>query len=312
LQIFDLATAWCWKYDADFVFQIDKECGKRGVCSYLIHPHNLFETMHKIDSEELRFKVFFDRASDQEEDFDGLVDLMKASPVKMINDSDRALWASDKATMHLEFLARGINVPHTIILPPYDENPDLSSIPLDKVGKPFVIKPACGGCGDGVVLDGKSVEDIQRARKEFSDDKYLIQQKITPTQIDGRRAWFRVFYVCGEVLPCWWDDQTKIADILSPSQINQKTYSPIERITRKIASISKLDLFSTEIALNSSGKLLVIDHVNDQVDLRKKSLHFDGIPDEVVDRIVAGLVGWVQRYVSPTSTRAELARCKKI
>ncbi|MCK4385748.1 MAG: hypothetical protein KAW52_05735, partial [candidate division Zixibacteria bacterium] len=163
-----------------------------------------------------------------------------------------------------------------------------------------------------VVLDAQTMEDIQRARMEFSDDKYLIQEKIIPAQIKGRRAWYRVFYVCGEVLPCWWDDQTKIAEVLDPSQIDQKIYSGIEHITRKIASISKLDLFSTEIALNPSGKLLVIDHVNDQVDLRKKSFHFDGIPDDVVDRIVTGLVDCVRRYVSRTSTRTELALCKKI
>lgn len=312
MQIFDLAIAWCWKYDADFIFQMDKECGKSGLFSYLIHPHNLFETMHKIDSREMGFKVFFDRASDQEEEFKRLVDLMKTCQVKMVNNVDRALWSSDKATMHLEFLTGGINVPYTIILPPYEENPKLDTLPLEKVGKPFVIKPACGGCGDGVILDAQSIHDIQIARREYKNDKYLIQERIIPVQIGKRRAWFRVFYVCGEVLPCWWDDQTTIADVLRPSQIDEKIYFEIERIIRKIASISELDIFSTEIALTSSEKLLVIDHVNDQVDLRKKSLYLDGIPDEVVDRIVTSLVDWVQRYVAGTSTRTEFARCKKI
>jgi hypothetical protein len=312
LQIFDLAIAWCWKYDADFIFQIDKECGKRGLFSYLIHPHNLFETMHKLNSGEMGYKVFFDRASDQEEEFEELVDLMKTCRVRMVNDVDRALWSSDKATMHLEFLTGGINVPYTIILPPYEENPDLDSIPLEKVGRPFVLKPACGGCGDGVVLDAQSIHDIQIARREYKEDKYLVQEKIIPVRIGKRRAWFRVFYVCGKVLPCWWDDQTKIAEVLDPSQVDEKIYFEIERIIRKIATISKLDIFSTEIAFTSSEKLLVIDHVNDQVDLRKKSSHFDGIPDEVVDRIVISLVNWVQRYVSRTSIRTEFARCKKI
>jgi hypothetical protein len=312
LQIFDLAIAWCWKYDADFIFQIDKECGKRGLFSYLIHPHNLFETMHKLNSGEMGYKVFFDRASDQEEEFEELVDLMKTCRVRMVNDVDRALWSSDKATMHLEFLTGGINVPYTIILPPYEENPDLDSIPLEKVGRPFVLKPACGGCGDGVVLDAQSIRDVQITRQEYRNDKYLVQEKINPVQIGKRRAWFRVFYVCGEVLPCWWDDQTTIAEVLDPSQVDEKIYFEIERIIRKIASISKLDIFSTEIAFTSSEKLLVIDHVNDQVDLRKKSSHFDGIPDEVVDRIVISLVDWVQRYVARTSTRTEFARCKKI
>ena len=310
MQLFDLAIAWCWKYDADFVFQIDSQCVRRGLSPYLIHSHNLFETMTRMEKGELGFKVFFDRASDQEEDFEHLVDMMQGREVRMINDVDRATWAIDKATMHLEFLSNGIHVPYTIILPSWDERSDLDSIPLDKVGTPFVIKPACGGCGDGVVLDARTQDDIQKARQQFPDDKYLVQEKISPVQINGRRAWFRVFYACGEVLPCWWDDQTKIADILSPSGIDKKIYSDMNRIMQKIARISQLDLFSTEIALTPQQKLLVIDHVNDQVDLRKKSDHLDGIPDEVVDRIVLSLVGWVEKTVHPLSKSTSLPHAK--
>ena len=268
--------------------------------------------MSRMEREELGFKVFFDRASDQEEDFEQLVDMMRNQGAKMINDVDRATWAVDKATMHLEFLSNGIHVPYTIILPPWDERPELDSIPLDKVGSPFVIKPACGGCGDGVVLNAQSIDDIQKARQQFPYDKYLMQEKISPVQVDGRRAWLRVFYACGEVLPCWWDDQTKIADVLSSSGIDQKVHSNIIRIMREIARISELDLFSTEIAQVPENKLLVIDHVNDQVDLRKKSSHLDGIPDEVVNRIVVNLVNWVEKKNRPSSTQTEPSRCKKI
>jgi hypothetical protein len=309
---YDLAIAWCWEYDADFVFQIDMECGRRGLFSYLIHPHNLFETLHRMENRELRFKVFFDRASDQEEDFQQLVDVMQERRVKMINDEDRVVRAIDKATMQREFSLKGIHVPLTIVLPAWDKRPELRPIRLDRFGTPFVIKPACGGCGDGVVTDALTPEDIQQARQEFPDDKYLVQEKIDPVQINGHRAWFRVFFSFEEILPCWWDDQTKIADVLSPKEIDKKIYSNIKSIMRKIAHISKLDLFSTEIALTSEGKLMVIDHVNDQVDLRKKSSHFDGIPDEVVDRIVINLVNWVEKHIRRTSTRREPSLCKKI
>lgn len=312
MQTYDLAIAWCWEYDNDFVFQIDSECGRRGLFSYLIHPHNIFETMLRMENEELNFKFFFDRASDQEETFDQLVDVMRDEGVKMINDADKVALAIDKATMHREFSLKGIHVPNTIVLPPWDKRPEARSKRLDKLGIPFVIKPACGGCGDGVVTDAQTMQDIQQARQQFPDDKYLVQEKIDPVQINGRRAWFRVFFAFGEVLPCWWDDQTKIADVLSPSEIDKKIYSNIKSIMRKIAGICKLDLFSTEIALTYQRKLVVIDHVNDQVDLRKKSSHFDGIPDEVVDRIVINLVNWVERFVRRTSTRREPALCKKI
>jgi hypothetical protein len=308
LQTYDLAIAWCWKYDADFVFQLDSQCVKRGISPYLIHFHNLFETISRMEKGELGFKVFFDRASDQEEDFEQLADILQKQGARMINDVDKATWAIDKATMHLEFLTQGIHVPYTIILPPWDERSELDSLYLHKVGTPFVIKPACGGSGDGVVLDAHTPDDIQTARQQFPYDKYLVQEKISPVQINGRRAWFRVFYTCGEVLPCWWDDQTKIADVLSPSDIDQKIYSDMNRIMRKIAQISQLDLFSTEIALTPEQKLLVIDHVNDQVDLRKKSAHLDGIPDEVVDRIVVNLIDWVEKTVHPVAASKESSR----
>jgi len=265
-----------------------------------------------MENEELQFKVFFDRASDQEEDFDQLVDVMQDYGVKMINDADRVACATDKAAMHREFLLKGIHVPKTIVLPPWDKRPEVRSIHLDKVGIPFVIKPACGGCGDGVVTDARTLENIQAARQEFSHDRYLVQEKIDPVQMNGRRAWFRVFFTFGEILPCWWDDQTKIADVLSPSEIDRKIYTEMKSIVRRIAGISKLNLFSTEIALTHQGKLLVIDHVNDQVDLRKKSSHFDGMPDEVVDRIVINLVNWVEKHVRRTPTRRKLSLCKKI
>jgi hypothetical protein len=174
-----------------------------------------------------------------------------------------------------------------------------------------VVKPASGGCGDGVVTDVQDMEGIQLARQRFPNDRYLVQEKIEPVQIGSRRAWLRVFFAFGEVLPCWWDDQTKIADSLSSSQVDKRIYPEIESIMRKTSRISKLELFSTEMALTPGGKLVVVDPVNDQVDLRKKSSHQDGIPDEVVDRIVVNLVDWVKKKVHSTPGRRKVSSCAK-
>ena len=310
MQIFNLGVAWCWEYDKDLVIDLEKECLQRGVSIYRIAFYNLKETIEKIESGELNFNLFFDRASDLDADFDDLVFLAKRKGIKMINDIDRAIWATDKATMHLEFLSAGIDVPYTLILSPHEVNPELtlSKSDLDKIGIPFVIKPACGGCGDGVILDADSWEDIKLARKDFPDDKYLVQGKIVPKMINGQRAWFRVYYSCGEVFCCFWDDQTKIANLLYKDQIDEKVYSEIENIIGKIAQISHLDLFSTEIALSHSNKLIVIDHVNDQIDLRKKSQHYDGVPDEVVHNIVFSLVTHTQRTIAQEKSNLRVSQ----
>jgi hypothetical protein len=303
MQEFDLGVAWCWEYDREMVFQLEEYILQKGLTIYQIAPYNLEETIDKLKSNQLSFKLFFDRASDQDEEFERLIDLIKASGMKMINDYDKACWSSDKATMHLEFLSAGIEVPYTIILSPYEEEPELKreNLPQDilteKVGTPFVLKPALGAGTEGVILDAKSIDDIKRAREEFSDDKYLIQQKIEPIHISGKRGWFRVFYSCGKVIPCFWDDLTRLSEPLFPGQIEEKISREIEELTRKIAQVCGLDIFSTEMALTKDNKLIVVDYVNDQCDFRKKSLHYDGIPDEVVNKVLTSLVEYVHLYV---------------
>ena len=311
METYDLATAWCWEYDADFVHRIDRECQEIGIRSYLVYPHNLFETLCRMENGELGFRVFFDRASDQEEAFDRLVKGMLDRRIKMINHADRLPLATDKARMQQELASQGIHVPKTVVVPAWNKRLQLGSTGLSRMPVPFVVKPVSGGCGDGVVTDVQNMEGIQLARQRFPGDRYLVQEKIGPVQIGSRRAWFRVFFAFGEVLPCWWDDQTKIADVLSSSQIDKRIYSEIKSMMRKASRICKLELFSTEIALTSGGKLVVVDPVNDQVDLRRKSPHHDGIPDEVVDRIVVNLVEWVKKRVRSTPARRKVSLCAK-
>lgn len=297
MEEFDLGIAWCWEYDRELVFELEDYIHRKGLTIYQIAPYNLEETLNRLNSNQLKFKLFLDRASDQNEEFERLVQFIKTSGIKMLNDFDKALWSSDKATMHLEFLSTGIEVPYTIILSPYEEEPDLRLENLEKVGIPFVLKPARGGSSEGVVMDAKGVEDIKKAREEFWDDKYLIQQKIDPVNISGKRCWFRIFYSCGRIIPCFWDDLTRLSEPLLSGQIDEKIYKEMEGLTEKIAKVCGLDLFSTEIALSENGKLIVVDYVNDQCDLRKKSLHYDGIPDEVVEKVLSSLVKYVYSYI---------------
>jgi hypothetical protein len=312
LQTYDLAIAWCWEYDDDLVCRIDRESLIRGLSPYLINPHNLAETLHCMQNGEIGFRFFLDRASDQNEAFDQLVDSVKEEGVRMINEVELSERASDKAVMQRELVSKGINVPKTIVLPSYDDRQEIRAIRLNRVGIPFVIKPACGACGDGVLTDALTIDDIKQARQEYSDDRYLIQEKIQPVVIDGRRAWFRVFYAFGDILPCWWDDQTKISDVFSSFEMDKSIYSGITRIVRQIARICKLEMFSTEIALTTEGKLVVVDPVNDQIDLRSKSSHFDGIPDKVIDGIVINLVNWVEKQLCSRSKRREPSLCRKV
>jgi len=65
-------------------------------------------------------------------------------------------------------------------------------------------------------------------------------------------------------------------------------------LTKRIRQICKLDFFSTEMAMRGDGKLVIVDYVNDQPDMRKKSKFSDGVPDEIVDKVIQNIVSFVR------------------
>jgi len=230
-----------------------------------------------------------DRASDSDGGFQPLVEWARARGVFRINPQEQCRWTHDKATMHLEFIAYGLNTPYTIILSPFIENPDLPLLDFTPLGGPFAIKPSHGGGGEGVVLEANSIEQIRALRKAFPGEKILLQAHVTPQILAGRPAWFRVLACSGAVYPCWWNPQTHIYMRVTAEESVAFSLRLLREIPRRIAQLCRLDLFSTEIALAGSGHFIVVDYVNDPVDLRLQSVAIDGVPDTIVESITRRL-----------------------
>lgn len=296
MEHFDLAIAYTWEYDKDFVEAFKAEFLKKNLSILLISYDNLKEIEEKVRNNDLCFDFYLDRASDVEEEFEPLAKWVTENNVRVFNRYDYVNFAIDKATMHLEFITNGINTPYTIIISPYSEieNIELSLDQLAKLGRPFIIKPAnTTGGGIGVVKGAETLADVLKARKNFQTDKYLLQKKIIPIKVDGKRFWFRGFYVLGKIFLCWWNDLTHIYDELTDDDIRKYNLYEMKNIVEKIASITKLDFFSTEIALTAENKFVVIDYVNDQCDMRFKSKHVDGVPDALIFKIIDGFSEYI-------------------
>jgi hypothetical protein len=191
--------------------------------------------------------------------------------------------------MHLELISAGIHTPYTILLSPFVDQPVLRDLDLGPLGDQFVIKPSNEGGSAGVILGAFSLDQILRARMEFPEQKYLIQATVTPRTIYGHPAWFRVFYAAGETYPCWWHPLTHVFSTVTEQEEYRYELSPLHDITQRIASICRLDWFSTEIALTLE-EFIVVDYVNDGIDTRVQSRAVDGVPDEVLENIAKQLV----------------------
>jgi glutathione synthase/RimK-type ligase-like ATP-grasp enzyme len=283
----DLGILWEWEYDKKFIGLLNSVCQISGKTSYLVSPHNLSESIAKIEAEELQFRVIIDRATDSDPAFMPIIDFHRARRSRIINDPEKAVRASNKAIMHYELMKQGINVPLSLFLSPDEE---INDEILDKVGRPFVIKPAeGGGGGEGVIIGANAIDEVRQAQEQAPGQTILIQELIVPRELYGMRCWFRVFHACGKVIPCFWDDQTHVYRRLTPEE--EIVFGELRRIAQTIHEIVELEFFSTEIMQTYDQNFVVADYVNDQCDMRFQSDTPDGVPDSVVEEIVEAIVG---------------------
>jgi len=296
---YDLCLAWNWEYDADFAAILEAACSARGLSLWQVTPVNLASALETLSSAGSVFSVLLDRASEADPNFVPLVEWTINQNVFEINAHKRAVHAVNKATMHLEFITAGIHTPHTIILPPHSMQPDVSPLDLSPLGEKFIVKPAHGGGGEGVVLEVSTYAQVLAARQAYPQDYYLLQTHITPVYLAGRPAWFRVIFCGGKIYPFWWDTTTHVYSLVEEEERRYFGLEPVASTTLDIAQVCGLDLFSTEIALTASGLFVVVDYVNNPIDLRLKSAAQDGVPDAVVLGIAAGLADIALEHRTP-------------
>jgi hypothetical protein len=303
-RIYDLAIAWNWEYDLEFIKYVRSAARRNGVAVLEIRNENVKEIYDLLSNERIQFNYFLDRASDEDEMFQPLALYVlqqfrsrKTHAPHPINPYDLQAIAADKATMHLEFLTHNIEVPYTIIISPYNHKNEieLSLSELAKLGRPFIIKPAnTTGGGIGVVIGAETLKEIIDARQSHKNDKYLLQETIKPTFFTGRRAWFRVFYAFGDIIPSWWDDTTHIYSTMPEEEERRLNFGQLRTITERIHKICQLEFFSTELAFTADGRCVAVDYVNEMCDMRLQSQFFDGVPDIIIQRIVARMMECVK------------------
>jgi hypothetical protein len=293
MDSFDLCLAWNWEYDADFVALLTGVCQGRSLSLLQITPSDLAGRIEDIHHQQLRFAAYYDRASDTEPGFRPLGEWASRNDVFRINPLELARRCWDKSVMHDAITGACRHTPTTIVLPSHDLEPELSCLDLSPLGSPFIVKPAHGGGGDGVVTAATCLDHVLEARRQFPADKYLLQAHIAPTLLEGRLAWFRVLYCTGKVYPCWWDTSTHLYVPVSPEEEHRLGLQALRNITATTAHFSGLSVFSTEIALTAEGRFVTVDYVNDPVDLRIQSKAKDGVPDSIVHDIAARLADLV-------------------
>lgn len=292
MSIYDVALADGEEF---FSHRMRELCGANNLSFFLIDRVWLEPFMKKLEQGEVSVGVLIDFASDPYAPHDRyyrLAKSVKASGGHVIDDPDRSPLTTHKGRFHGVLVQNGISVPETVLVAWADlEKFRLTDEILQRVGTPFVVKPAWGSGGLGVRIDAAREADVlDSAAAVPGSDAVMLQRRIVPKLLAGRPAWFRVFHVCGEIIPCWWDPRMGDYRMVSPLERHKYGLAALDRIVHKIAQLSKMEFFSTEIALTDGDRLVAVDYLNDECDMHAKSYWPDGVPDELVRRVVHLLV----------------------
>ena len=298
MKTYDFVISWPDIEKTLFLKWLKEECISRKLVYVQCHDGNISEIIEKIEENKLKINFLLDMNSTLNNPGDLYTRLsyaVKDSGGMVVDDPDYARVATDKSISHYNFINHDIPVPFTIIIRSWQL--DRIKVPDEikkKLGIPFIIKPAQGFSGKGVIMDANwKFKNITKARNFDRTDNYLLQEKVNPINFDERPAWFRVFYLFGEIIPCWWNPFNSEYTHANKKDAEKFNLSILENITLKIVNATSMEWFTTEIAFYKNDNKInpvVVDYVNDQCHVDTKSEFPHAPPDHIVKHIAFKMV----------------------
>lgn len=305
MKRYDFGLNWSGTAKEKFVTCIQSACKEKRLSFLWISQDNSRKVLHDIEQDRIRIRMLLDTEATYNKKGDlyaRICYLVKDKEGIVINDPDRTKVATDKSVIHYELINAGILIPYTVIVRNWQPNTYcLPESERKKLGIPFIIKPALGYGQHGVIRDAHgTIREIATARHYDRGDNFLLQEKIIPIELTGKRAWFRVFNLFNRIIPCWWDDKTNLYKHVHYEEFNTAGLYPIVKIVAEIAAITRMAWFSTEIAIdikNNQRRYLAIDYVNDQCDMTAASESPSGVPDTVVEYTAQHIITVAHQYI---------------
>ena len=294
----DFCLGWGPWPDEPFSDTVREHCRARKLSCMICKDAHVRKVIWGLEAGSMRMGFHLDLNAAYEEAGDPYARLAyaaKDSGTVVVNEPDHAKAAANKAVVHYQFERAGIPVPNTVVVRNWEPAGfKLTPAEQKRLGRPFIIKPARGYGKQGIAkANGGTVKEIARARRYDRGDDFLLQQFIEPVWFGYRMGWFRIFYILGEVIICWWDKETEHFACTSPDEFDKYNLLPLFEIMCRISRTVSMNFFSTELAIAGNGnkrRYVAIDYVNDPCDLTLQSDSHCGVPDRVVDHIAERLV----------------------
>ena len=227
-----------------FAHKMRELCGQMNLSFFLVNDTWVNEFRRKLEDREIAVRVLLDLTANQTIDDDPYLFLAKEVKWQrghVIDDPDLTAYSAHKARFHQMLVQNQIPVPETIMVGRNELNSFDHSGNQGPSRGAFVVKPAWGDSGIGVVIDAQSKDALHwSAEQTPNSDTFLIQKRLQPVELGNHMGSFRMFHICREVIPCWWNWVSHEYQLVTPAQIRNCKLAPLRSIMRGIARISKM------------------------------------------------------------------------
>lgn len=303
MRTYDLAMTHLLDADEFFIHRVQGECAARGLSFFLIEPAWANEFLLKLDRGQIKCRVLLNMHAehhDSTELYHRLIRKAWAAGAWVIDPPELAAQMTDKAKAHGLLVAKGLPLPTTLVWEPkLESDQDFVTRIGAEVPTPWVIKPARGYGRKGVILDGKTIADLQRAQSSWKDYAYLVQERLTPVKMaSGEPVYCRVYYCFNRLWLAWWNCENDRYREISTEEHARWRFGEAEEIVRHVAEITGMAFFSSELMWSEPGRWVLIDYVNDQCHLLSQTADpLKGVPDRIVAALATRLVEGAEMHM---------------
>jgi hypothetical protein len=272
---------WEWTEDSPLVEELHSRAARELLHVQAYSPAE-FSQFDVRSLETRRPSLLWDRAGDIHPEAQRLADWAEAWGCRVVNPARGTLLARDKGLLHQLLHRHQLPVPDTHFLQSHATPDEIAWVR----GQYLVLKPVRSGGGEGVKIQVWDEDALLQAMHSRPGVTWLLQEHVEPAIMAGRRAWFRVFYLFGEVRVCWWDNRTHVYAYLPEKEVDLLGLGELITLGKAIGATFPMQLFSTEIVCRQNGKLVIVDYLNDPCDLRSQTRVPDGVPELIINWIL--------------------------
>lgn len=289
MKTIDFGISCVYDKDEEFVKIFKKELKNRKKTFLEVNYENIDSITELVDNKKLHFNFFLDLASFENPVFAFLTEKLDSRGSFVINNPSSLIKSFSKSKLHDLLRKNKLPLRKTFIISPEEKNKTRFNKIVKTLKPPFILSPAVSSFEKGIVLNAREVDDITNFLDDHSTEKTLAHEYILPKLIENKVAWFRPIFVLGNVIHHWWDPQNSFYQKFKNSEEENKIKSKLESYIKKIAELTGLRLFSTEIIIDRKGKYIVLDYANNPIDLSSQEYELDGVPKETLIEIAKSI-----------------------